>query len=508
MNSKHKKVAKNTLILYFRMLFIALISFYIVRVVLDALGVEDYGIYNVVAGIVALSSFIPTALSSATQRYFSFALGENDLAKLEQVFSTNLIIYIGVAVVATLLLETIGFYIVSQHLKLPEDKAGSAMLLYHLAVFAFAFSIFSAPFMAIIISHEDMNIYAVITVTESIAKLMAVLFLAQLPFDRLVAYGWLMMLVALAVMLIYIVTSFRKYPECHLRKVTVDKALAKEILGFTGWTIFGSFTTIIRTHGVTVLLNQMFNPTIVAARAIAIQVVSFTNIFAQSFNTALYPPIIKSYAENKKIEMHQLVFDGSKLTFFLMWILLLPIILKIEFLIDIWLKNAPAETYLFAQLALLESLIFAISMPLTTAARAPGNMRLYELTLGTIQLLILPMSWLVLYFDYPAYSVFVVAISVNLVMFFVRLLLVEYLTGLSSVHFIKQVLSRVMLVVLVSGFVMYNLEDFFQNTFGSVVLYGAISVVLTSVVIFLIGVDQKTREKLKSFGLKFIKARV
>jgi len=252
----------------------------------------------------------------------------------------------------------------------------------------------------------------------------------------------------------------------------------------------------------------MFNPTIVAARAIAIQVVSFTNIFAQSFNTALYPPIIKSYAENKKIEMHQLVFDGSKLTFFLMWILLLPIILKIEFLIDIWLKNAPAETYLFAQLALLESLIFAISMPLTTAARAPGNMRLYELTLGTIQLLILPMSWLVLYFDYPAYSVFVVAISVNLVMFFVRLLLVEYLTGLSSVHFIKQVLSRVMLVVLVSGFVMYNLEDFFQNTFGSVVLYGAISVVLTSVVIFLIGVDQKTREKLKSFGLKFIKARV
>lgn len=507
MSNKYKRIATSTLILYFRMIIIALISFYTIRVVLDVLGVEDYGIYNVVAGIVALSSFIPMALSSATQRYFSFALGEKNLVKLEQVFSTNLIIYVSVAAVAVLLLEAVGFYLVSQHLKLPEDKAGSAMLLYHLAVLSFALSIFSAPFMAIIISHEDMNIYAIITVTESIVKLLAVFFLAQLPFDRLVAYGWLMMLVALAVMLMYMVTAFRKYPECHLRKLTANKALVKEVLGFTGWAVFGSFTTIIRTHGVTVLLNQMFNPTVVAARAIAIQVVGFTNVFAQNFNTALYPPIIKSYAENNKTEMYQLVLDGSKLTFFLMWILLLPIILKIEFLVDLWLKSAPVETYLFAQLALLESLVFAISMPLATAARAPGKMRLYELTLGTIQLLILPLSWLVLYFGYPAYSVFVVAIVANVAMFFARLFLVEYLTGLSSVQFIKQVLSRVTQVVFVSGFVMYHLEGFFRNTLGSVALYGILSVLLNLAVIFILGIDRKTREKFKIFGLRFIKAR-
>ena len=481
------------------MLVIALISFYTVRVVLDVLGVEDYGIYNVVAGIVALSSFIPMALSSATQRYFSFALGENNLVKLEQVFSTNLIIYMGVAAVAVLLLEAVGFYLVSQYLKLPEDKAGSAMLLYHLAVFSFAFSIFSAPFMAIIISHEDMNIYAVITVTESVAKLLAVFFLAQLPFDRLMAYGWLMMLVALVVMLTYMVTAFRKYPECHLRKLTANKALVKEILGFTGWTIFGSFTTIIRTHGVTVLLNQMFNPTVVAARAIAIQVVSFTNIFAQNFNTALYPPIIKSYAEEKKTEMYQLVFDGSKLTFFLMWILLLPIILKIEFLINLWLKNAPAETYLFAQLALLESLIFAISMPLTTAARAPGRMRLYELTLGTIQLLILPASWMVLYLGYPAHSVFVVAIVANLAMFVVRIIIVDYLTGISGVTFYKKVVIPVLLVAALSGIAASVLEPLYGNTFLSVLSFSITTAALTSVFIYVFGISQSLKVRLRLY---------
>ncbi len=481
------------------MICIALVSFYTVRVVLDVIGVEDYGIYNVVVGIVALSSFIPTALSSATQRYFSFALGENNLIKLEQIFSTNLIIYMGVTAVAVLLLETVGFYLVSQHLKIPGDKSGNAMLLYHLAVFAFAFSIFSAPFMAIIISHEDMNIYAVITVTESVAKLLAVFFLAQLPFDRLVAYGWLMMLVALVVMLMYMIIAFRKYPECHLRKLTADKALVKDVLGFTGWTIFGSFTTIIRIHGVTVLLNQMFNPTVVAARAIAIQVVSFTNIFAQNFNTALYPPIIKSYAENKKTEMHQLVFDGSKLTFFLMWILLLPIILKIEFLIDLWLKNAPAETYLFAQLALLESLIFAISMPLTTAARAPGKMRLYELTLGTIQLLILPVSWLVLYLGYSAYSVFVVAIAANLVMFVVRIIIVEYVAGLSGVAFYRKVVMPVLLVAVLSGAAASILEPLYGDTFLSVLGFSITTVAVTSIFVYFFGISQTLKIKLEFY---------
>ncbi len=502
MTDNHKKIAKNTIILYLRMLFIALLSFYTVRIVLDALGVEDYGIYNVVAGIVALSSFIPSALSSATQRFFSFALGEKNQNKLEQIFSTNLIIYFTITIVSVLLLETIGFYFVKEYLKIPLEKMEVAFMLYHLSVFTFAFSIFSSPFMAIIISHEDMNIYAIISIIEAILKLAVAFFLVSLPFENLLSYGLLMMIVSFLIMAFYISISFKKYKECHIKKLELDKKLLKEILDFTAWTIFGSFTTIIRTHGVTILLNQMFNPTVVAARAVAVQIVGFTNIFAQNFNTALYPPIIKSYASDDKEEMYSLVYNGSKLTFFLMWIILLPIIFKIEFLVDFWLKNPPVDVYLFAQLALIESIIFAISMPLTTAARAPGKMKLYELTLGAMQLFILPVSWIVLNLGYEAYWVFIVAIIANVLMFFTRLYLVSLLTGLNVLNFLEKVFVPIFIVVFFSLCLSYYLNNFFGKSFIDSILFGLICFTTTLVIIYIFGIDKDLKIKIKNIIYK------
>lgn len=499
MTQNNKRIAKNTIVLYIRMFFIALLSFYTVRIVLDALGVEDYGIYNVIAGVVALSSFIPTALSSATQRYFSFALGEKNQNKLEQIFSTNLLIYFTITVVSILLLETIGFYLVKEYLKIPLEKMEVAFMLYHLSVFTFAFSIFSSPFMAIIISHEDMNIYAIISTIEAILKLFIAFFLVSLPFENLLSYGLLMMIVSFLIMVFYIGISFKKYKECHIKKLELDKKLLKEILDFTAWTLFGSFTTIIRTLGVTILLNQMFNPTVVAARAIAVQIVGFTNIFAQNFNTALYPPIIKSYASNNKEEMYSLVYNGSKLTFFLMWIILLPIIFKIEFILDFWLKNAPIDAYLFAKLALVESIIFAISMPLTTAARAPGKMKLYELTLGTIQLLILPASWIVLKLGFEAYWVFVVAIVANVIMFFARLYLVSFLTGLSVLEFLKKVFIPAGIVVILSVSSIYYLNKFFTNSILDFIIFGLICCIVNFTIIYIFGIDKDLKIKIASF---------
>ncbi|HTG56515.1 MAG TPA: hypothetical protein VL943_09620, partial [Niabella sp.] len=403
MSARNKRIAKNTLMLYARQLLILFVSLYTVRVVLDELGIEGFGIYGAVAGLVALGTFLPGSLAQATQRFFSFALGEEDEERLKKTFSVNRVLYVSVAIIAFVALKTIGFWFVDNHLSIPDGRFEAAKALYLYTALAFVVSIVTTPFMAIIMAHEDMKLYAYISIFEAFMKLGVVFLLRYLSWDKLELYGLLLLCVGIVNAVIYTGICLNRYKECQVTKMYWDLSLLKEIIGFTSWTVFGQVSTVARTHAITLLLNQSFSPTVVAARALSVQIAGQVNIFSGNFNTSIYPPIVKSYACNDRDGMYSLIIGGSKITFFLLWVFALPMIIEMEMILRIWLTRVPADAVLFSQLALIEALVFSVSMPLTAAARAPGKMKAYELILGAIQIGIFAVAWGVVAAGQPAY---------------------------------------------------------------------------------------------------------
>lgn len=499
-----KRILKNTLMLYFRQILLILVSLYSVRVVLNTLGVQEYGIYSVVAGIVTLCSFLSGSMASATQRFFSFALGKKDEQLLKSTFSVNLIIYICLGGVIFLLLEGVGLWFVSGHLNIPVERTDAVINLYHFVVATFFFNVITSPFIAIMIAHEDMHYFAMISILEAILKLLAVYSLMYFPWDKLVLYGFLLFAVSIIITSIYSYLCLKKYDECQFKKIYWDRKLLKEICSFTSWSLFGQLSTAARVQAVTILLNQFFNPSVAAARAIAITISSKVNIFSNNFNTGLYPAIVKSYASKKNEELYNLLFNGSKLTFFLMWFFVLPLLIEIEPILQLWLGIVPEHVALFTKLALVESLILSISLPMATAARAKGEMKVYELTLGIIQISIPVIAYGVLRIGYPAYSVFVIAIIINILMFFTRLYIVSDLIGISIKKFLMASCLPILIVVFLSCMgsisISYLLPDGIFYSFLNIV----ISCLISSIAMYYIGLDKVWREQVKIMLMKKI----
>jgi len=492
-----KRIAKNTLMLYFRQILIMIVSLYTVRVVLNTLGAEDYGIYNVVAGVVTMFSFLSSSMATASQRYFSFALGENNEDKLNKTFSTNLIIYILIALIAFVLLESVGTWFINNKLKVPNERFDAACWIFHLSIITFIFSVITSPFMAIIIAHEDMQIYAYVSIVEVFMKLLIVFLLNFIAWDKLKLYSCLLCCIGLINMSIYIFICKKKYKECQFKYFYWDKNLFKETLNFTGWTLFGSVSSVVRSQAVTILINQVFNPLVVTARSIATQVSNHINVFSSGFNTSLYPPIVKSYALGNKTEMHRLIFIGCKMTFFLLWIFALPLFLEMDLVLSIWLKTPPQSSILFTRLALIEVLINAISLPIMTAARAPGKMRTYELSLGSIQFLIFAVDYVLFkHFHMQAYVVFIVAAIGNTVMFLLRLVIVRGLIALSLKKFLSNVLIPVLGVMLFSFIPSFGFAKILPSGFLFSCLSILFSISISLISFLVIGLRKEERNNL------------
>lgn len=496
MQLNNSSIAKNTVMLYIRQIIIMLIGLYTVRVVLKQLGIEDYGIYNVIGGVVGLFIFISVTMASATQRFFSYALGKKDDALLKKTFSVNLIVYIGLALLVYILLESVGLWFVKNELVVPVERATSAYWIYHFSALTFVATIVSTPFIAIIIAHEDMQIYAYISIVEALLKLGSVCVLSYVSFDKLELYGVLVLAVAVINSIMYIVVCNRRYAECQFKKLYWDKALLKNILDFTGWTMFGQITSVARNQAITILINQVFNPVVVAARAVANSISGYLLTFSSNFNTGLYPPIIKSYAVGDKEGMYRLVFNGSKMTFFLMWVLSLPILLEMDTILGIWLVDVPQYTVIFTQLGIIEVLINSISTPLMTAARAPGKMKTYELTLGIFQILIFVASWLFLKLGFGAVSIYFIAIIVNMLMFLSRLIIVNKLICLPVKSFLKDVLLPMIIIVIFSYLIAYAFKKIMpENLIYSIVTI-LFAMILSVIMMYYIGFNKVERIKL------------
>lgn len=484
--SNTKRIAKNTLMLYFRQILIMLVSLYTVRVVLEVLGVEDYGIYNVVAGIVTMFSFLSSAMATASQRYFSFDLGKNDQQQLKKTFGVTLSIYLLLILIVVVLAETIGLWFIHTKLVVPPDRVIAARWIYQFSILSLALTIYTAPYMALIIAHENMNVYAYISIIEVILKLGVVFIIPFFKIDTLIIYGFLLMLTVFINTSLYRIVCKIKYPESKVQ-LQFDRKLSREILSYTGWNVFGASVGIFKFQAVNILLNQFFSPIVITARSIASQVNSAVVSFAQNFSTAVRPQIIKSYAQEKFSEMNNLVFQSSKLTFYLMFIFVLPLYLEMPFVLKLWLKEIPEYAILFTQLALIDALIDSISFPIMTAAQATGKIKLYQAIVGGILLLNLPISFVFLLKGFSPQIVFYVAISLTFIAFISRLLIIKKLIYFSVRDFLRHVFIPLLICSFISYFVMSYLRNLYTE--GYIRLFAIIvlsSLIITSLMSFIV----------------------
>ena len=487
------RIAKNTLFLYFRQILIMLVSLYTVREVLDVLGAEDYGIYNVVAGVVVAFGFLSGAMATASQRYFAFDIGKGDIKHLSTTFSVTFQIYLLIAVTVIVLAETAGLWLVNHKLVIPPARMAAAGWIYQAAVASFLLTLMTAPYMAAIIAHENMKVYAYASVAETLLKLGTVFFLKVLPFDKLSLYGTLLAAVALVNTGIYRLYCRRNYEECRGRPVR-DRVLFKEMLGYSGWNLFGAGVGVAKNHAVNVLLNLSFGPAVNAARGISAQAGSAVTSFASNFSTAMRPQVIKSYAAHEKDACLTLVYRGCKMTFFLMWALTLPLCLEMDFVFRLWLKKPPEGSALFTRLTLIDSLLECISYQIMTLAQATGKIRLYQGIVGGILLLNLPVSYVALNLGAPAWSVFAAGICVTAIASVARLIIVKYLAGLSMRRFCARVLFPCMGVCIASSALPFFVFRSLGESAFRFLVTSAVSVFAVGLSVLFIGLSKAERQ--------------
>lgn len=488
-SNNNKRVAKNTLFLYFRMILIMLVTLYTSRVVLAQLGISDYGIYNVVGGVVMMFAFLNNSMASATQRYLTFELGRGDQEKIKTVFATALNIHIIIGLIIILLAETVGLWFLNYKMNIPADRMVAANWVFQFSIFAFFTDILQVPYNAALIAHEKMNIYAYISILEAVLKLVIVYLLSISPFDKLIAYAILIFFVQQIIRAIYKIYCRRKYPECRFALVW-DKALYKEMSGFAGWNLFGSVAWILRDQGLNIVLNLFFGPVINAARGVASQVSNAVMGFITNFQTALNPEITKHYAQNDILEMESLAYKGLKFSFFLLFVITLPLCLNIEPVLHIWLKEVPDYAAYFIILILVDALVGNMfGVPLMTSLAATGKIRNYQIVVSAVILLIVPVAYVVLKITDDPASVFYVSIVLNFISGFVRFLYCRKQIGFSLARLNKEVLLPILKVIVVSVPVplVLRLCLFREDTVWSFLALCLVSVLITSITTWFIG---------------------
>ena len=498
--SNNKRVAKNTLFLYFRMILIMLVTLYTSRVVLAQLGIKDYGIYNVVGGVVTMFAFLNNCMTTSTQRFMTFELGKGNVQKLKDVFAASLNIHIAIALAVVLLAETIGLWFVNYKLVIPADRLVAANWVFQFAILSFCVNVIQVPYNAVLIAHEKMSVYAYISIVEAVLKLGIVYLLSISPFDKLIVYGMLIFGVQLLIRCIYQVYCRRHYEESRFR-LFWNKKLYQEMSGFAGWNLFGSVAWMLRDQGLNIVLNLFFGPVINAARGVAAQVSSAVMNFISNFQVALNPQITKNYANGNITEMEKLTYLGIKFSYIILFFLAFPLSLNINYVLHLWLVEVPNYTALFIILIMVDSLVGNIfGLPLMTSLSATGKIRNYQIVVSIVILLIVPVGYAALRLGCDAPSVFYITIVFTAISGFVRFLYCRKQIGYSLRTMTKSVLLPVfgMTVVALPLPIFIKLEYFKTDTLVGFLLLSLISVLMTFVAAWFVGLNATEKNKLLS----------
>ena len=496
-SENNKRIARNTMLLYVRMLFMMAVSLFTSRVVLNTLGVEDYGIYNVVGGVVAMFGFINGSMSSATQRYITFALGKGDMRNLQKVFSTALQIHVLIAAVIVVLGETVGLWFLYSQMQIPAERMDAAFWVLQCSIVSTVVMIVSVPYNADIIAHEKMSAFAYISILEVVLKLAVVYVLLIFSSDKLILYAFLILAVQLLIRFCYSRYCNRHFEESKYHHVW-DKPLFKEMTGFASWSMFGNLSGILYGQGLNMLLNVFFGPVVNAARAVAVQVQNAIQQFVSNFQMALNPQITKRYAKGEMEEMHKLMFRSARFSFYLLFLLSLPFLFETEFILTIWLKTVPDNTVVFLRIMICTSLIYALANPLLVANQATGKVRKYQAVCGSILLMILPISYVCLRLGCPAYSVFIVHFVVESVTQLARMLILRPLIGIRIRDYLTNIYIKVILVTALSLLVPLVVYENMDNTAARFLVMCVTCVLSVSLVTYSVGLSGNERAFFRS----------
>lgn len=488
----NKKIAKNTLLLYFRMLLMMFVTLFTSRVVLDKLGVTDYGIYNVVGGVVAMLGFLNSSMSNAVQRYLSFEIGKNNEDGVNRIFNVSLFAHAGIAVFVFVVMEIVGVWYLNTHMNIPAERMDAANWVLQCSIFTTLFTILQVPYNAIIISKEQMGIYAYISILEVVLKLLVVYMLAIGNFDKLKLYSVLIMVVTIGIVMIYRFYCTRKYKEAKFKFIK-DWNLLKQIVGFASWNVLGELAWVFTGQGVNIILNSFFGPVVNAARGLAEQVNGAVNRFVANFQTAVNPQLIKNYASDQLGEMKTLLFRSTRFSYYLLLALSLPIILKMDFILHLWLKEVPDYTTGFCQLVLVSSLVSTLSNLLAQVARAYGKIRNYQIIVSIFLLLNFPLSYIVLKFGCSPLSTMIVNIGVNAMLLFVRLRLTNRMIQMTYGSFIRNVLFPVIIVTAVALVIPLTIYFMLDNSIISFIIVCLVSFVSVGVSTYALGMNANER---------------
>ena len=444
-----RRIAKNTALLYIRMLVMMVISFITTRVMFKALGVDNYGINNVVGGLVSMFSMLSASLSGAVSRFFTFGLGKGDMKHLRVVFSTSINIHIVLAIIVLIAIETAGVWFLNHRMVIAPDRLGAANWVLQCSTIIFAINLLSVPYRAAIIAHERMSAFAYLTIFEATAKLLIVCAIYFYGGDKLKLLAMLNIIPAIISQVIYWRYCKRNFIECRYQYV-YDKKLFGEIFSFAGWSFIGNTAGVMKNEGVNVVINTFFGASINAARGIAMQVNGMVMQFISNFTMALNPQIIKDYAAGQLERMHKLMFQGTKLSYYIFMILSIPVIFEIETFLQVWLDEVPAHTVLFTRLVLVLSLAEIVSHTLITAQTATGKIKVYQIVVGGILLLNLPISYLLLRWGWFPEVTVIVAIIVSQLCLVARLCFLRKMIDLPVRRFIVEVYCNVIVVTAIS----------------------------------------------------------
>jgi len=499
--SNNKRIAKNTFLLYFRMLFLMLISLYTSRVILNVLGVEDYGIYTVVGGVVTMFSMLSGSLSAAISRFITFELGTGNTEKLKMVFSSSVTIQAGIALVIIIIAETLGLWFLNYKMVIPNERIIAANWCFQFSIVTFAVNLISVPYNASIIAHEKMSAFAYISILEALGKLSIAWCISIAPIDRLVFYALMVSLLSWILCLIYATYCKRHFEECTYHFI-YDHELLGRMFGFAGWNFIGASSAVLRNQGVDIILNLFFGPVVNAARGIAVKMDAVITQFVSNFMMALNPQITKSYASGNKEYMFILMFKGARYSYYILLLLALPVILNTHYILVIWLKLVPEHTALFVQLILVLALSESISNPLITAMLATGKIRNYQLVVGGLQMMNLPIAYLFLYWGAIPESVVVVAIVISQLCLAARLYMLRRMINLKVGQYLKDVYLNVIMVTTISAIIPTIMSLKLSEGFSNFILISLIAVICTLLVVYFVGCSSSEREFAKAKAIQ------
>ena len=499
----NKRIAKNTLLLYFRMLLTMVVSLFTSRIVLDKLGVTDYGIYNVVGGIVSMLGFLTGAMANAVQRFLSFEIGRGDKQRVNHIFNLSLMAHCGIALFVLVAMELLGVWYLNTYINIPVARLDAANWVLQCAILSTLFSIIQVPYNALIIAKEQMSIYAYLSILDVCVKLGIVYLLNVGNFDKLKLYSVLMMLVTIIILVIYNRYCVKKYEEATFRVIRDTRTL-KEMVQFAGWNMFGEIAWVFTGQGVNIILNLFFGPAVNAARGLADQVNGAVSRFVNNFQVAVNPQLVKSYAADQIEDMKKLLYRGSRFSYYLMLFLSLPLILRMNYILHIWLKEVPEYTTGFCQLVLICTLVSTISNLLPQVVRAYGRIRNYQIIVSVVLFLNFPLSYMALEWGASPLMTMVINIGIQFALIFIRLCLIRKMISITVLEFYKQVLLPISKVTIVSIIVpvicAYNFEDDFIGLVGVCL----ISLFSSGVVIWAMGITSHEKVYLRGVAQNVI----